>query len=183
MKHLHYFSGLILLAVFCSCSGAKNAVSGAQDMGALDTLIQQKKFRVVNDWANPMVTTAMMNVIGLLGPQHNAQRINLIGNSNYFEMKGDSVKAYLPYFGERQMGGGYNTDGEAIQFDQEATDMDIKYVKAKELYRMTFKARKDSESFNVVLEVYGNKKTVLMVNSSQRNPIRYEGTIAALKEE
>ncbi|UGU16847.1 DUF4251 domain-containing protein [Sinomicrobium kalidii] len=183
MGRFHYFSCLILFAVCCSCIGTKNTVSDARDLEVLDSLVQQRRFKVVNDWANPRVTTAMMNISGLLGPQNNVQRINLMGNSNYLEVKGDSVKAYLPYFGERQMGGGYNPDGQAIQFDQEATDFDANYIEAKKLYRITFKARKNSESFDVVLEIYANKKTVLMVNSMQRNPIRYDGTVASLPEE
>jgi len=183
MKSLHYFTGLLLFAVICSCSGSKNTVSGPKNMGALDSLVQQKEFRIVNNWANPMVTNAMMNLSDLLGPQNNIQRINLMGNPSYLDIKGDSVKAYLPYFGERQMGGGYNMDGEAIQFDQEAADMKMEYIKAKERYRIRFKANKNSESFNVILEIYANRKTNLMINSTQRNPIRYEGIIAPLPEE
>ncbi|MGS2761751.1 DUF4251 domain-containing protein [Sinomicrobium sp. M5D2P9] len=183
MKRLHYFTGLLLLVVICSCGGSKNTVSTPGDMGELDTLVKQKKFRIVNNWANPMVTNAMMSVGDLLGPQNNIQRINLMGNSNYLDIKGDSVKAYLPYFGERQMGGGYNMDGEAIQFDQKAADMNVEYIEDKKRYRIKFKANKNSESFNIILEIYANRKTNLMVNSTQRNPIRYEGIIAPLPEE
>ncbi|MCX2680311.1 DUF4251 domain-containing protein [Galbibacter sp. EGI 63066] len=182
MKYLPYFSCLILIVVCWSCSGTKNTLANAQDIRALDSLVQQKQFKVVNDWASPMMTTAMMSISGILGPQNNMQQVNLIGNANYLEIKGDSVKAYLPYFGERQRGGGYNPDGEGIQFDQIAEDMEVNFLEDKELYRVRFNAHNKSESFAVMLAIFPNRKTNLVINSTDRNSIRYEGKLSALEE-
>lgn len=178
MKRKFQFLGFTLLLVFCACSTSRKTVYSDKTA----ELIQKQQFRVVNDWANPLVSNAVVSVNALLGPQSNAQRINLIGNPNYLEIKGDSVKAYLPYFGERHMGGGYNRVSQAIQFEQ-ATNLQIDYIESKNLSRIRFDARDGSEAYNVILEVFDNGKTNLIVNSSQRNTIRYDGAIAALEED
>ncbi|MGS2739903.1 DUF4251 domain-containing protein [Sinomicrobium sp. M5D2P17] len=183
MKHLHYFTSLLLLVMISSCGATKNNTSDSGALTALDSLVKQKQIRIVNNWAYPMATNAMMQVGILLGPMNNAQRINLIGNPNYLEIKGDSVKAELPYFGERQMGGGYNPDGEGIKFDTKISDWEMNYIAKKKLYRIKFKTRKNSESFNVILEMYPNKRTMLMINSTQRNPISYEGTTTSFEKD
>ncbi|RAV30665.1 DUF4251 domain-containing protein [Sinomicrobium soli] len=183
MKRFISFSGVLLLlgmVVLSSCGGARSAAP--QDMAALDSLIRSREFRVESDWANPMVTTAMMRLGNILGPQNNIQRVNLIGNSNYLEIRGDSVKAELPYFGERRMGGGYDPDGNGIKFDQKASGMNIKYVDSKKLYRITFEARQRSESYNITLEIFANRKTNMIVNSTQRAPIGFEGTVRHIEE-
>lgn len=180
MKHLHYFASVIfVLLILGSCGTGKNTVPDAGKVAALDSLVRQKNFRVENQWAYPMVTNAMMQVGALLGPMNNAQRINLMGNPNYLEIKGDSVKAELPYFGERQMGGGYNPDGQGIKLDGKISDWDLSYIEKKNLYRVKFRAGQNSESLNIILELYPNNRTMLMINSTQRNPISYEGTVKA----
>ncbi|WP_461532659.1 DUF4251 domain-containing protein [Sinomicrobium sp.] len=184
MKHLFYFFGLlVVLSVFClsSCGGVKNV--SPQDMAALDSLIRSKEFRVESEWANPMVTMAMMKMGDILGPQNSIQRVSLIGNPNYLEIRGDSVSARLPYFGERKTGGGYDPDGEGIKFDQKISEMDIEFIDAKKMYRISFDARQRSELYNITLEVFSNKKTNMVVNSSERSLIGFEGSISSIKDE
>lgn len=183
MKRFLFFSGLLLLVVFCSgCGGTKSSLT-PQDLANLDKLVNQQEFKIESDWAYPMISSAMMQLNDLLGPQNNMQRISLIGNVNYLEVKGDSVKAYLPYFGERHMGGGYNNKGEAIQFDQKATNLKIERIEHKNQYHITFSAKEGAESYTIILQVLANNRTIMIVNSSQRSTIRYEGSIASLKEE
>src|SRR5690606_39971153 len=91
------------------------------------------EFRIVNQCALPTMSSSMMKLSssGILGPGNSGQRIDLSGNGNFLEVKGDSVKANLPFFGERQMGGGYNSEGAGIQFDQVAKNMNFHYDEAR----------------------------------------------------
>lgn len=183
MKVSSFFS-MLLLVILSSCGGAKNNASTPEQITAIKELLDSKEYRIENQWAMPTVSSSMMRLAnsGLAGPGSNVQRINLIGNTNYLEVKGDSVKAYLPFFGERQMGGGYNSEGEGIQFEQVVTDMKTEYVEAKKRYLVTFSANNGTESFDINLLVYPNNKTSLSVNSSQRDFITYDGTISPLPE-
>ncbi|MDG3581701.1 DUF4251 domain-containing protein [Galbibacter pacificus] len=183
MKSLSFLCTLVIGSVIIGCGSSQNTAISSAEMAAVDTLIHQKKFRVENQWAMPTMSSSMMQIAnsGLMPPGNSAQRINLAGNANYLEVKGDSVKAYLPFFGERQMGGGYNDD-EAIKFNQEVKDMDIEYIENKKHYRIKFSANNNTESFNVTLMVYNNEKTTLTVNSSKRDMIGYQGTIMPLPD-
>lgn len=183
MKRFQFISCLFVFIVVYGCGTTQSTVSD-EDRKELANLVEEKKFRIENDWANPTVTNAMMQVGQILGPQNNASRINLMSNPNFLEVDGDHVKAYLPYFGERQMGGGYNTNETGIKFDQVAEDMEIHYLEAKKKYKMTFKANNtnSNEAYNITLEVFFNKKTSLIINSTERNSIRYEGTLMPLSE-
>ncbi|ETN95856.1 hypothetical protein P278_15780 [Zhouia amylolytica AD3] len=184
MKSISYIVGLITLVLVYSCGSTQSAVSES-DMAALSDLVEGRKFRIESDWADPTVTRAMMQVGAILGPQNSVARINLIGNDNYLEVRGDSVKSDLPYFGERQMGGGYNTNDIGIKIDEVARDMELHYLDSKKKYKMSFKAGNvdTNESYNVVIEIFSNKKTSIIVTSTERNSIRYEGTIMPLLEE
>jgi len=109
MYNLFFMKRVILslsLLLFCalSCSTSKNAATD-EDIKALKDLVDSKAFTIESDWANPQVTSATQQVLnsGILEPGSNAGGINLIGNSNFLTISGDSIKSYLPYFGERQM--------------------------------------------------------------------------------
>ncbi|QLE02304.1 DUF4251 domain-containing protein [Galbibacter sp. BG1] len=178
MKILQIIGIFVVSLCVLSCGGTQNAVSDA-DLAALDKIINDKNFRIECQWAMPTVSTSMMQIAGsgLLAPGNNVQRIDLSGDGAFLEIKGDSAKADLPFYGERQMGGGYNPDGEGIKFDQEVSDMEIEYQENKKHYRITFSANDGTKSFNVTLMVFQNKKTSVSVNSSERDFITYDGTL------
>ncbi|EIJ39964.1 DUF4251 domain-containing protein [Galbibacter orientalis] len=185
MKNTTIFLSSCILLLLIACGGAQDSATTAKEFTEVETLIKDKKFKVENQWAMPQVSSSMVQLgnSGILGPGNNMQRISLIGNTNYLEIKGDSAKAFLPYYGERQMGGGYNSDGEGIQFEQEITDMQVDFIENKQRYKIQFTANNGAESFNVTLLVFPNKKTSLSVNSSQRDFITYDGTISELSKE
>ena len=99
---------LCVFVLFFSCgTGSKTAIAKSQET-KLDSLIAAKNFIIRCDWALPMMTNSMNSLFnsGLFPPGSATNQINLIGNANYLKVVGDSVAAELPYFGERQMGGG-----------------------------------------------------------------------------
>lgn len=182
MRVLSIIFSLMIVAMVSSCGAAKEAGMTSRSEAFVDSLMQSKAFKVVNQWALPTMSSSMMKLAssGIMGPGNSGQRIELSGNANFLKFKGDSVHAFLPYFGVRQMGGGYNTDGEGISFDQVAEDLEYKYDRIKERYLIKFKANNGAESFELTLYVFPNKKTTLLVSSSQRDMIRYEGTVNPL---
>ncbi len=152
---------------------------GAQQ---LNELVANKSFVIESDQALPMATNSLNSIsnAGLLPPGSSASQINLIGNPNYLKVMGDSVAVYLPYFGERQMGGGYDNDGPGIKFEGVPQDMKINKDDEKHRYDIQFKMRDDSETFNVNIVLFPNLSSMINVNSSQRFPIRYSGHVSAL---
>lgn len=177
--------GFITLFLISSCGSTQTVLGTPQEKALVDSLISKREFRIVNQWALPTMSSSMMKLSssGILGPGNSGQRIDLSGNGNFLEVKGDSVKANLPFFGERQMGGGYNSEGAGIQFDQVAKSMNFHYDEAKNIHVVKFRAKDGAESFEVTLNVFSNKKSSLLINSSQRDMIRYQGLIEKLPKE
>ena len=50
-----------------------------------------------------------------------------MGTNNFLEVKGDSVSADLPYYGERQIAGSYNNRDVGVQFEGLAKDFELSY--------------------------------------------------------
>jgi hypothetical protein len=175
---------LLLLLGLGACGGSRVTDRPQEGTTEVDKLVDQKTFRIVSDWAQPLVTNSISQISnsGLLPPGSTAGRINLLGNSNYFRMKGDSVSAYLPYYGERQAGGGYGSNS-AIQFKGLPRDLEILKDEKSQGYRMDFDIRDNGENYSVSVLLFPNLKSRITVNSSQRFWISYDGKASDLKEE
>ncbi|MCB4797737.1 DUF4251 domain-containing protein [Neotamlana laminarinivorans] len=168
---------LVSLVFLLSCKSSRSKVTEAE-ISYLNQVIQNKNFKIESTWANPQVTNAMQQVLnsGLLQPGSNASSINLIGNSNFLKISGDSIFSYLPYFGERQMNVNYGgTDG-AIKF--KGLMQDYKVEKRKDSgYNISFQAKSNTENFDVFITLWPNLKTSISLNSASRFPINYTGNI------
>jgi hypothetical protein len=149
---------------------------------ALDDLVASKKFEIVSDWALPLATNSLNSIsnAGLLPPGSSANRISLVGNPNFLKVQGDSIAAYLPYFGEQQMGAGYNSEGGAVQFRGVPISYEAIKDKKRQRYEINFRMRKNTESYTVNLLLYPNMASVISVISTHRFTIRYEGRVAPL---
>ena len=164
-----------------SCGMSKSNAS-AEEIAALEAMVNNRNFKIDSDWAYPRNTMAMQQVLnsGLLQPGNNAGAINLIGNSNFITISGDSISSFLPYYGERQMQVSYNGGDSAIQFDGLLED--YKVVKNKNgSYTMSFEATSKSERFNTNITIFPNLRSNISLNSASRFPISYSGTV--IKEE
>ena len=168
---------LLFAGVLFSCgTSSKTFVPTAQSK-LLDELVSQRSFEIESDWASPQMTSSLNSIsdAGLLPPGSAANRINLIGNSNYVRVKGDSVMVYLPYFGERQMGGGYDSDGGAIQFTGIPENYEVSQDGKRGSYDIRFNMKNKTESFEVTTTIFPNLASTIQVTSSHRFPIRYSG--------
>jgi len=172
--------------VFFNCgTGGKTAISKSQK-AELDSLMAAKNYVITCDWAQPMMTNSMNNIFnsGLFPPGSAGNQVNLMGNANYLKIVGDSVAAELPYFGERQIGGGYNGARDAgIQFEGIPKSWETEKDKKSGRYEIRFKMNQASENYNVYVVVFPNLTSSININSSQRFPIRYNGSLSKIKEE
>ena len=175
----------VSLVSFNCGTGGKTAITKSQET-KLDSLISAKNFVITCNWAQPMMTTSMNSIFnsGLFPPGSATNQVNLIGNTNYLKVVGDSVAAELPYFGERQMGGGYNGSRDAgIQFEGVPKAWKVNKDKKSGRYEIRFKTKQASESLNVGIVVFPNLKSSISINSSQRFSIRYSGSLSEIEEE
>lgn len=166
----------VFFIVMFSCKSA-NQYSDAQ-IKNLETLIESKSYTIESDWARPQVTYVMQQVLnsGILQPGSAPNAINLIGNANFLTISGDSIKAYLPYYGERQMNVGYAGRDSTIELDGLLEDYAFE-SKKRNSYLITFNAKSKTETYNISIAVFPNMKSEIRVNSSYRFPISYTGEV------
>jgi len=171
----------MILGVLMSCSSAQKL--SESERSALDALVNERSLIIESDWASPMTSTAFNQVANaLLPPGSTTGRISLIGNPNYFKIKGDSIAAYLPYFGEGQLPGRRNND-HAIRFEGIPETSEVQWNDKKQRYDMRFgiKHQDDNEMYTIYITIYANKSGTIDINSSHRTPIRYSGTVSSLQ--
>ena len=172
-------ASFVVLSILFSCSSAKNSIS---DTHPIHSLISSKSFEFTADWANPMVTQSMNAIAnsGLIPPGSTISRINLAGNPNYLKVFGDSVSANLPYYGERQFGGGYGS-ATGIEFNGIPEDYKQTFDTDNGKYTVSFNISDKSDRYYVIMAIYPSKSTTVVVSLNNRNSIRYEGAIEALE--
>lgn len=168
---------LTLLVVSCL---ARKSTATPQQIMILDNLVDSQSFVIESYWALPQFTNSLMAIqnTGLLGPGNSAGRISLIGNSNELRIHNDMISSKLPYFGEMQSVSGYNSAGGSIAF--EGKPKDYKVTKNdNSSYTITFDAKSYSENFNVMIHLYPNLKSKIILNGAKRFPIRYTGIVSS----
>lgn len=178
-----YLVFVLLMVIVTSCSSSKSSVTELQTK-ALDSIMQQQEFSITSNWAQPQVTNAMNQLanVGLIPSGSSVGNIDISGITNYLKMEQDSVKAKLPFFGERHFGGGYN-NSEGIEFEGIPNNLQIKKGKKAE-YTMQFNIRdtnSPSETYQVYITLWPNLNSDITVTSAQRNSMRYQGNVQALE--
>ena len=180
MRNTSFFIIIIVLFLTGCGSSAKIAEESTQSR-QLDGWVAEKSFEITSDWAIPLMTNSLNRISnsGLLPPGSSANRISLNGNSNYLKFQYGEVAANLPFYGERQAGGGYNGRDGGITF--EGTPENFSESKDEKTLRHTirFKISNKTESFDVTLTLYPNLNSEIQINSTQRFPMRYTGRVKA----
>lgn len=177
-RNLPFLLGLLLLIATFSCKSGAESFTAAE-MNELDELIKSKAIEFEADWAIPFATNSLNQIsnANLLPPGSSASRINLNGNPNFLKIKGDSVSAYLPYYGERQFGVVYNNSNVGIQFNGILEDYEVEKDEEKQSYKIRFKVSATSDYYNVFITVFPNLRTYIDINSNQRLIISYQGDV------
>ncbi|NNK10229.1 MAG: DUF4251 domain-containing protein, partial [Flavobacteriaceae bacterium] len=137
-RKLYYL--IITVTLILSCGSVADKSPSESSIKALDNLVASKSIEIEADWAFPLMTQGITSVAnsGLFLPGSNANRIDLMGNSNYLRIMGDSIDVSLPYFGERQIGGRYADSDVGIKVKGEPREYQVEKVEKKNAYRIKF---------------------------------------------
>ncbi|MCB0474560.1 MAG: DUF4251 domain-containing protein [Flavobacteriaceae bacterium] len=174
---------LVLSTLVTACTSTKPLTETEQK--ELEAWGTETPFEIISNRALPMPTAAFSALAnsGMLAPGNSASSIDLTTNSNFFKMKGDTISAQLPYFGERRFGGNYGSNDISIRFNGIPTRRNIALNSGKRRMEMRFRISQedDNEVYDILVMIFPNKTTRIDVTSSERTPISYNGRIEALE--
>ena len=167
--------------LFFGCTSTKKMVAANS---ALDSMMEQEAFQIEVKAAEPQVTTtlAQLGSSGVLRPGSTISRIDVTGEGYFIKLDGENVSANLPYFGERQMGGGYGSDA-GIKFNGTARELTIVKDEEKHSYVATFSVDNSSEIYLFTIDLGASLNSTVRVRSSHRNRIRFTGKVKELETE
>ena len=174
--------GVIIFCVLAfGCSSTKKVIDTNPE---LDSMIEQESFAFAVKFVEPQVTAALASIgnSGLLTPGNTISRIDVTGSGYFLKLNEEQVSADMPYYGERQMGGGYNSDT-GIKFNGTTKNLKIVKDEDKKSYQITFNVAKSAENYFFTIDVTTALKTTVWVQSSHRNRIRYLGKISEFTSE
>lgn len=176
-------SSILLVGLTAAIFGCGASKELKEPNAKLDQMIDQKAFEIKIRTAEPLVTQALNQIAnsGMLPPGNNISRIDVTGSGYFIKVQGDSVSASLPYFGEQQMGGGYNSDT-GIKFDGLSKNLEIVKDETKQSYTVKFSIGSSSEVFGVLTVLNNNLTSATNITSSHRNRIRYSGDVIGLSQ-
>lgn len=172
---------LILTFLFACVSTSHKNVSETSKV--LDVMIENKSFEIISKSAQPTLTAAMQQLgnTGLIANGSTAGNIDLTTHINYLRMKNDSVMADLPFYGERQFGGGYNSST-GIEFEGIPKNLQINKVKAS-AYEIRFDIQdknSNTENYQVYIKLFPNLTSTMTIRSLNRSNIQYRGRVNTL---
>ena len=184
IKIIRFIIGALALVAMGCASGSKVSATPAE-IEALDNLVTNQSFEINARWALPMPSQALNSIsnANLLPIGSNASRIDLTGNASYLRMVGDRVEADLPYFGERQLSGGYDPQRTGIQFEGMAENLKIEPNTKTKGYTMRFDINNGLESYQVIAQLMPSRSSSFSIVSSHRTQIRYQGILSEYSEE
>ena len=97
----------------------------------------------------------------------------------FLELKGDSVRSYLPYLGQA-----YQTPmmspSQGLNFETKAKSMKVTQPK-KDLSRIEMDLKTDEDTYNYVIELYETGRAYIHVRSQHRDPISFDGDFVSSK--
>ncbi|MDY7394111.1 DUF4251 domain-containing protein [Aureibaculum sp. 2210JD6-5] len=177
MKSIYIY--LFIAVLVSSCATTK-----VVDTTHIKEIVENQDYNIESDIAQPSATIGMSQLqnSGLLGVGNSASNINLIGNSNFLKIMGDSISSYLPYYGERHSNVGYGNDDGGIEFKGKVKDYNVVWDDKKQNYHITFKARGNNELFDVRIVLYPNLKSYVTLSSPSRTNITYVGKVDKIKD-
>ncbi|MEY8848986.1 DUF4251 domain-containing protein [Psychroserpens sp. XS_ASV72] len=177
----NYYLLLIIPLMFCSC-GTKPSITSSDQLEELKQMVEEKYYRIVSDRAYPQVTSAMNSLqnTGLVPRGSSVGQIDLISIPNYVTIKGDSIFAELPYYGERQLYSGYNGSDNSVSVKGLYSDYSVTQNDKNNSYVIKIDAKSQTETIQFVITLFPNLKSSIHLNSTSRRPIRYSGQVSAL---
>lgn len=185
MSVFRKYSFLMLLSIVMGCGASKQITPTLAQVEELNTLVADKSFVINVISARPLATGTISRVAnsGLLPPGSNVNRIDLTGMSSYLRVANDSVAAEMPYYGERQISGPYNTSNTGVEFKGIPKDFEIISNDRTSGYTIQFRISNGTEAFDVTAELFPDLSSTINVNSSHRTAIWYNGNVESYDSE
>jgi hypothetical protein len=107
--------------------------------------------------------------------------ISLVTNPNQIKFHDGTADIHLPYFGEGWGGGGYNHDP-GIRYKGEVSGYEVSHNDNKRKTRIEFDIKNGSETHNFGFTTGRNGYTSVLVKSSGRTTITYDGYLKPAEE-
>jgi hypothetical protein len=161
---------VFLFSFFCGFSQEKSKQQIKEEQNAIKEkkttdLVESKEYEFVAEMAYPQGTRS----------------ISMTTNSNFFRFEKDTIYSEMPFFGRAYSGVGYGSSDGGLNFKGVAKNYSIK--KGKKNYTIKAEVKSGSDSYDITLTVYFGGSADLVINSSNRSPISYRGTIDKRKLE
>lgn len=177
---MRYLTIILYLLIFTSCASV--AVPTAQEeleQAIITQKIEQRDLRVNVTWAYPQGDNVInqLSINNGLGLGNTTGRIQLEGSGSYLAITKDSVRAYIPYYGERRIVSGLNVTN-AIEFSGVPDTYELDYNEKKKRSEISFTVDGGNEQYDVQVEIFNSNRVRIAVNSTHRVFIRYDGTLA-----
>lgn len=174
MKLLKNLSFALILTVFAFKANAQT------DKTTTAKIVADKNYVFVATAALPMNATDINNVISKMPGNIGAGTINLNGSNYDLKIVGDSIIAYLPYYG-RSFSAPINRDDSGIKFT--STDFTYKAEKRKKGgWQIDINIKDAKESPRLNLNITENGYGSLIVTTNSKQSITYNGYIAEVSK-
>lgn len=186
MRHLFTYSMLLILCFGCG-SGKEFTEQEHQAYRNLQDLVASKSFEIVSTTARPMASAAFGKVANsrILGPGNNASHIDITSNSNRLVVNGDSIRGYLPFFGDQNFGGGYTGNHSGIEFNDVAENYTVTLNDKQHAVDIRFGIAdkyRNSDRYDIMITLFPNNRSTIRVQSTTRSSIEYTGWVKATEE-
>ena len=173
-----------ILLILCNCKS--NSIVEDKDSTAgitsLETLIEKEVYYIDIEAMYPFntaATTQVINALMLTNTGNSASRIDVGGEGYFIKIENDSVKAILPFFGERRLNAGnYSGRDGSIKIEGIAKEYE-KIIKKKrlEINFITNQIDEPSEAYDVNLEIFPNKRVSVKIIPNYKTFISYSGIL------
>ncbi len=164
----------IVVSMF-SCSTQKKFTE--QQSIALETAVSTPRFVITPQWAEPLDQTSVQ-VLSALQPAGgivNGNRVQIESGGHYINVSSEEISVNLPYFGTRQISGGLPGNTGIVVEHGTYTFKDGTGNKDGQR-NIQLQTSSNGESYTIAIRLFSLGKATVVVNSSQRQSIRYVGT-------
>jgi hypothetical protein len=166
---------ILCFFVFCCASIPSEAQTKAElkqekkekDYQNMVSLVKSGNYEYEAQWANPI----------------GGSRVNLLSTVNFLNFKENQMNLHFPFFGSIQTANIYNSNDIGINFKGEPKKYRIDFNDDKKKITIRFQGNTEGESFDFNLTIAGDGNAYLVVNSSGRSTINYDGILKKQNDE
>lgn len=185
-KSFSLFFVLAILTVLWSCksSDVTSSQKHTADINTLKMLMDKDAYYIDIEVVYPLNTAAtqqVANALLLSRTGNNASRIDVSGDGHFVQIKSDSVKGNLSFFGERRLSGGhYGSTNGGIVFNSFPKDYQKTINEKKRKLEIKFTTHQEdeiSERYEVKIEIFPNNNVNVNIASTFKTFINYTGTL------